>query len=253
MGRATTLKVISYNILEGGGGRLLLIADVLRQQKPDVVALLEAGGRANIEVLAHELDMDVAFGEANNPIGHIAWLSRLPILRTENHRHPGLAKTLLEIEVSWDSSPLCLFATHLSSRWDPPEPVEEIPIILDVLRPRTGQLHLLVGDFNALGPGDPVGSPPAGVEMRGDAADGAPRDAIRLILHAGYIDCYRMRHPHSPGYTYPSDRPWLRLDYIFASPPMGPVLRACDVLDEDGAVKASDHFPIWAEFHQVEG
>jgi len=98
------------------------------------VALLEAGNRANVEALAHELSMEIAFGEANTPIGHMAWLSRLPIHRAENHRHPGLAKTLLEIEVNWADVPLHLFATHLSSRWDPPEPVEEIPIILDLLR-----------------------------------------------------------------------------------------------------------------------
>jgi len=242
------LKIVSYNIQEGGSGRLSSIADVLRQQQPDVVALLEASSRATVESLAHELGMEVAFGEANTPIGHIAWLSRLPICRTENRRHPGLAKTLLEIEVSWADAPLHLFATHLSARWDPPEPAEEIPIILDLLRPLAGQPHLLVGDFNALRPGDPVGPPPEGVEKRGDAADGAPRDAIRLILDAGYIDCYRTQHSQSPGYTYPSDRPWLRLDYIFASPPIAASLHGCDVVHADDAVTASDHLPMWATF-----
>jgi len=245
-----TLKLISYNIREGGEGRLAAIAKVLRQQKPDIVALLEASSRANVESLAQKLGMEIVFGESNNPIGHIAWLSRLPIHRTANHRHPRLAKTLLEIEVNWERMPLRLFATHLSSRWDPPEPEEEIPIILDVLRSLADQPHLLVGDFNSLEPGDPFGPPPEGVEKRGDAADGAPRNAIRLILEAGYIDCYRMRHSQSPGYTYPSDRPWLRLDYIFASPPIAASLHDCNIVSEDEAVIASDHFPIWAEFRQ---
>ncbi len=246
------LKIVSYNIQESGSGRLSSIADLLRQQKPDVVALLEASSRANVESLAHQLGMDVAFGEANTPIGHIAWLSRLPIQRVENHRHPGLAKTLLQIEVNWEGTTLHLFATHLASRWEPPEPVEEIPIILDVLRPLAGQPHLLVGDFNALRPGDPVGPPPEGVEKRGDAADGAPRDAMRLILDAGYIDCYRTRHSQSPGYTYPSDRPWLRLDYIFASPPIAASLQDCGIVNADEAVSASDHLPVWAAFRHDE-
>ena len=242
------LKIVSYNIQEGGSGRLSSIASVLRQQEPEIVALLEAGSRATAEALAHELGMEVAFGEANTPVGHIAWLSRLPICRTENHRHPGLAKTLLQIEVNWEGTTLHLFATHLSSRWDPPEPVEEIPIILDLLRPLAGQPHLLVGDFNALRTGDPVGPPTVGVDKRGDAADGAPRDAIRLILDAGYINCYRAQHSQSPGYTYPSDRPWLRLDYMFASPPIVAWLHDCDVVNADDAVTASDHLPIWAQF-----
>jgi len=247
-----SVKIISYNIQEGGSGRLSSIASVLRQQEPDIVALLEAGNRANVEALAHELSMEIAFGEANTPIGHMAWLSRLPIHRAENHRHPGLAKTLLEIEVNWADVPLHLFATHLSSRWDPPEPVEEIPIILDLLRSLADQPHLLVGDFNALRPGDPVGPLPEGVEKRGDAADGAPRDAIRLLLDAGYIDCYRAQHSQSPGYTYPSTRPWLRLDYIFASPPIAASLHDCDIVNADDAVTASDHLPIWAVFRQDE-
>src|SRR5438270_8543559 len=122
MRRTVTLKLVSYNIREGGEGRLAAIARVLRQQKPDIVALLEASSRANVESLAQELGMEIGFGESNNPIGHIAWLSRLPIYRTANHRHHRLAKTLLEIEVRWEGMPLRLFATHLSSRWDPPEP-----------------------------------------------------------------------------------------------------------------------------------
>jgi exonuclease III len=125
--------------------------------------------------------------------------------------------------------------------------VDEVPAILDLLRPLAGQPHLLVGDLNALCPGDPVGTPPRGEEKRGDALPGAPRRAIRLILDAGYVDCYRSLHPETPGYTYPSHALWLRLDYIFASPPMAARLYACDVVMGEEAERASDHFPIWAQ------
>jgi endonuclease/exonuclease/phosphatase family metal-dependent hydrolase len=172
-----------------------------------------------------------------------------------------MAKTLLEIELVWDEpgkareqraggggTPLRLVATHLGSRHDRYQPVEEIPVILDLLRPLGSQPHLLVGDFNALAPGDPVGVPPHGVEKRGEAVDGVRRPAIQMILEAGYIDCYRTFHLHSPGYTYASDHPWLRLDYIFASPSMAARLHACDVVQGTSAKRASDHFAIWAEF-----
>lgn len=59
---------------------------------------------------------------------------------------------------------------------------------------------------------------PPGVEKRGEARPGAERRAIRLLVDAGYVDCYRALHPEEAGYTYPSDAPWLRLDYIFSSP-----------------------------------
>ncbi len=93
------LKVLSYNICEGGAGRLPEIAAVIRGQQPDTVALLEANSRANAAALARDLGMHLAFGEANCAC-HIAWLSRLPIRRWANHRRAALAKTLLEIEVA---------------------------------------------------------------------------------------------------------------------------------------------------------
>jgi endonuclease/exonuclease/phosphatase family metal-dependent hydrolase len=242
-----TLKILSYNIREGGNDRLPGIAAIIRKQQPDAVALLEATSRANALTLAQDLQMQLVFGEANNGI-HVAWLSRLPIQRERNHRLVALAKTLLEIEVAWAGAPLRLFATHLASRWDGRQPVDEVPAILDVLRPLAGQPHLLVGDLNALRPGDPVGTPPHGQVKRGDALPGVERRAIRLILDAGYVDCYRSLHRETPGYTYPSDAPWLRLDYILASPQMAARLWACDVVMGEEAEQASDHFPIWAEF-----
>ena len=243
-----TLRILSYNIEEGGGNRLDRIAEVIRQAHPDVVALLEAADRGNAEWLAGALNMQLVFGEANNEQDHVVWLSRLPISRSVNRRHPGLAKTLLEIEVVAGDEPVTLFATHLGSRWDVPQPADEIPIILKLMEGAAGTPHVLVGDFNALGPDDPVGQPPGGEPKRGEAIEGAPRPAIRRILAAGYVDCFRMLHPQAPGYTYPSHHPWLRLDYIFASPELAPHLGACEVVQGTAAATASDHFPMRAEF-----
>jgi len=241
-----TLRVLSYNLREGGGDRLAGIGDIIRRQRPDAVALVEATSRATL-ALARDLGMKLMFGEANGEY-HVAWLSRLPIRRIENHRLAVLAKTLLEIEVVWAGDPLRLFATHLASRHDPHSPAEEIPAILDVLSRVAESPHLLMGDFSALSPGDLIGTPPHGEEKRGEAVEGVPREAIRLVLEAGYTDCFRTVHPADPGYTYPSTTPWLRLDYIFASAEMAPRLRSCDIVIGKEAERASDHVPIWAEF-----
>jgi len=120
--------------------------------------------------------------------------------------------------------------------------------VLDVLAAARGQPHLLVGDLTARTPGEPIGKPPVGVEKRGEAVDGVPRLAIGPVLEAGYVDCYRALHPAEPGYTYPAATPWLRLDYVFASPELAPRLRACDLVGGDRAARASDHLAIWAEF-----
>jgi endonuclease/exonuclease/phosphatase family metal-dependent hydrolase len=245
------VRVLTYNIRMGGEGRLDAIAAVAAGVDADAVALVEATSRANAEALAHALAMDIVFGEANLGI-HLAWLSRLPILRAENHRPALLAKTLLEIEieieVDVDGEPVRLFATHLASRHDPRPPAEEIPAVLDALAAARGGPHLLAGDLNALVPGEAIGTPPSGVEKRGEAVDGVPRLAIAPLLQAGYVDCYRELNAEASGYTYPSASPWLRLDYVFASPELAARLRACDVVGDERAARASDHLPVWAEF-----
>ena len=241
------LKVFNYNIREGGGMRLRGLAAIIRAQQPDVVALLEATSWPRAALLARLVGMRLTFGRANNPF-HVAWLSRLPLTRSANHRLPTLAKTLLEIEVLWDGAPLRLFATHLAAGQDTLHPAQEAPIILELLRPLGEQPHLLVGDFNALHPGDTVGPPPWGEEKMHEAIEDDPRQAIRAILADGYVDCYRALHRDTPGYTYPADTPWLRLDYIFASPSLAVRLVACDVVDGAQAANVSDHFPLWAEF-----
>ena len=245
------LRVLTYNIQDGGGRRLPAIARVIRAQQPDVVAVQEATNRWATMLLARLLGMRLVFGQANNPF-HIAWLSRLPVTRHENHRLPGLAKTLLEIEVVWDGQPLQLFATHLAAGRDPLHPAEEAPVIIERLRTVARERHLLVGDFNALHPDDTVGTPPPSFTGMHEGVKSDPRAAIRCILNAGYVDCFRALHPSCPGYTFPAENAWLRLDYIFALPGMASQLAACEIVDSVQARHASDHLPLVAEFLRIQ-
>jgi exodeoxyribonuclease-3 len=228
------LRVLSYNILDGGQERLPRIANVIRRSQPDAVALLEATSRPNAKWLARELDMHLTFGEANSEFS-IAWLSRVPPVHVENRRLPILAKTLLEIELTWERAPVRLFATHLRAGREREHDLyraEEMRAVLDVLRASNEVPHLLVGDLNTVSPADPVGTPPATAEVedRGPGTSLLTRAVIPLLLEAGYVDCYRVRHSAEPGYTYKPPEPWLRLDYIFTSPHLTGRLQACDVV-----------------------
>jgi endonuclease/exonuclease/phosphatase family metal-dependent hydrolase len=237
------VRILAYNIRDGGADRLGAIADVVRSECPDAVALVETTADS-AAALADELGAELAFGGSNSVFDvHVAWLSRRPLRRARNHRLAALAKTLLEVEVDG----LGLFATHLASRHEEQaHPREgEIRAILGVLG-RVAGPHLLVGDFNALRPGDPIGAPPPGVAPRGEALPGAPRTVLAPLVASGYVDCYRSLHDE-PGYTYPAHAPWLRLDYAFASPEPAPRLTACDVVASDLAARASDHLPLVVE------
>ena len=238
------MRVCTYNIWDGGGDRLADIADVLRSIDPSVAALLEVKEEAVAARLARELEMEHAFGEGNGE-WHVAWLSRLQIRRAQNHPLPALAKTLLEIEVDG----MRLFATHLASSHEAARRprTAELRAILEILAACDGP-NVLAGDLNALVRGDAIGVPPVGVVPRGDAAPGAVRAVLDPLSAAGYVDCFRKLHPDEPGWTFPADSPWLRLDYVFASAELAPTLTACDVRDSEQARVASDHLPVWAEF-----
>jgi exodeoxyribonuclease-3 len=249
------LHILSYNILAGGQDRLPLIARVIQRHQPDAVALLEANIQSSVGALAQQLGMEVAFGKASSAF-HIAWLSRFPILRAENHRLPILEKTLLEIELHWEGIELALFATHLrAGRLQEHDHYRmlEMQAILGFMRSLDHQLHVLVGDLNTVHPADIPNVPlnaatSVGADKEKQNRPVFPRQVIPLLLETGYIDCYRTLHPVTPGYTYPVPIPWLRIDYIFAAPTLAGHLHACDVATGEEAEMASDHFPVWAEF-----
>lgn len=251
MSDARPLRILTYNILIGGEERVPLILDVIRGQGPDVAAIQEAANHGNVHMLARELGMKLIYGEANTTY-HIAWLSRLPALRSENHRHPVFRKTLLEIEVEWQRAPLRLFAAHLKAKVASEEHrAHEVAALLEIAGAARGIPHLLVGDFNAIAPADvfaPEGPVSAATAEWAPFAYAAPRLAIPPLLAAGYTDCYRMLHPDRRGYTCKTEGPSVRIDYVFASPEMAPRLRACDVVTAPPARDASDHFPVVAQF-----
>jgi endonuclease/exonuclease/phosphatase family metal-dependent hydrolase len=221
--------VLTWNIWNGGDGRLDAIEDVLRDQDADVVALQEANDRAAIETLGERLGMQVVYGDANSVFA-VAWLSRPAVARSQNHRLPVLEKTLLEIEVDG----MQLFTTHLSAgrtKAHEPRRIDEAEAILEL----AVDADVLVGDFNAVHPNDALGTPPPEEEL-----DYISRRPIEFVLEAGFADCFRELHPDERGWTYLSWDPWARIDYVFAR--RAP--RSCDVVETD----ASDHFAVVADF-----
>lgn len=245
------LRVMTYNILEGGGERLPFIRDVIRGQSPDIIAIQEANDRDLIESLAHELEMRLVYGEANTAYS-VAWLTTLPILRSQNHRLSELRKTLLEIEVEWQGQPLRLYNLHLKANIEnESQRMEELRAILRVTGPAGANPQLIIGDFNAIGPYDQFISdiqfPDEEIAFASHAYP-LPRLVIPATLAAGYVDVFRALRPESGGYTAKTPTPVVRIDYIFASPSLAGRAVTCDRVDGALPVYASDHLPVRADF-----
>ncbi|HEU0026662.1 MAG TPA: endonuclease/exonuclease/phosphatase family protein [Ktedonobacterales bacterium] len=245
------LRVMTYNILKGGGERIPYIRDVIRGQSPDAIAIQEANDRDLIESLARELEMRLVYGEANSAY-HMAWLTSLPIRRSENHRLPELRKTLLELEVEWAGQPLRLYNIHLKANPEgESQRMEEIQAILRVVGPASAEPRLLVGDLNSIGPHDryigDIQFPDEDVAFA-ERAYRLPRQVIPAVLAAGYVDIYRALRPESEGYTAKTPTPVVRLDYIFASPTLAARAVSCDRVEGSLPVYTSDHLPVRADF-----
>jgi endonuclease/exonuclease/phosphatase family metal-dependent hydrolase len=236
--------------------RVSEITAAIREQQPDLAALLDVEDMSLAAELGRELGMDARHGEGRHGWG-IAVLSKLPIDSFQNHALEPLFHTLVETRVSWNGRRLSLFATHLRgigpdgrTGLEARRRAQETVAMLEVVRPGRDQESLLIGDFNASRTGERGGPPPPRTEWWSRNYHRVPyaRVPIRLILESGFVDCFQHLHPEDPGYTIRTDHPWSRIDFVFASPTLAPRLHACEVATTGAAATASHHFPLWAEF-----
>jgi endonuclease/exonuclease/phosphatase family metal-dependent hydrolase len=160
------LRVVTYNILLGGGGREDRIAGVLERTGADVIALQECADLDLVRDLARRLSMEVMVGETSDGTDlNLAILTRLPVRRWKNHRHPNvMLRGHLECELgplSRTLPRLRIHCLHLAARFGERANGEarrlgEIQAVLHDIGGQRELPHLLTGDFNGIAPGDSV-------------------------------------------------------------------------------------------------
>ncbi len=159
-------RILSYNILRGGTGRVDQLARIIGSTQADIVGLVEAINPHVVEELAQRLDMPFfvsgqAKGEKRR---HLAVLSRLPILELQVHMRPGIftRRSILEVCIEEaGEKPLTLFVVHLTSRFHKGRESNrirrrEVQEILRIAASKRGFPHVILGDFNSVAPGEPV-------------------------------------------------------------------------------------------------
>jgi len=250
------MKLMTYNILDGGVGREQSILEVISSVQPDVVVLQEVFEAGFLDNLGVALNMQ-PFWVNGNRKRRVALLSHLPILSLRSH-HPAFPIWNNVIEASVEYQPgkvLKVFGVHKKAdlaiifewrRW------LEAGYILELTRPHTELPCLITGDFNAIGPGDTVitARMPSRLKLtlwlQGNRVY---RFSIRRYLKAGFADAFRLLNPTDDGFTLPTPRPNSRLDYIFVNKVLKSRTKQCWVVREPPAVEvASDHYPVVAQF-----
>jgi exodeoxyribonuclease-3 len=256
-GGGVTLRVMTWNIKNGGGDRLAAIAAVIRGERPDALALQELR-----DFDRHDARRMREFAEAVGMTAHLArsfFGQPVAVLVRPPLRIAGRAAVRWRlhhaaavVRVPTDAGPLTVVSTHLNP-FSPYRRMREARWL--AARYASAQrLVVRAGDLNSLDPGvdhaaeldrlDPV------YRRRHLAADGtADVRAIAAFAAGGFTDLWPPAGA-GDGRTAPTtagggpEFSGMRLDYVLASPPAAAAAHTIRVIRGHQAEYASDHYPV---------
>lgn len=252
------MKMMTYNILNGGLERLSLIIDTIKKESPDYLTINEANTFAlnNNEILKHvakESDFtyfDIALsGEQDY---HVAVFSKYPFLKIDKPQ--PLARACLIEKIKTEIGELSIASLHLTPYTEDLRH-SEIDLILKVQQKNKNKI--LVGDMNSLSKFDKYKPEMTKgfneMQTKKFTTNGKLRfDAIDKIMSVGYHDAaYELKKNFT--HTAPTfineyfAHTNMRLDYIFLSESLLSNLRNYSVITNKITAKASDHYPIVVE------
>ena len=243
-------RLLTYNILHGGGGRVDAIAQVINACAPDLVLLQEATNPANVERLAIATGMEDGRTFQRQSLGYLSRkkVSFFQWIRPRISRH-----AFLEVVPAGDE--LRVFGVHLSAvhaAWTERRRVLELHALLKSIDQHREGFHVLTGDFNTVAPGEEFNTDKLPFRLKPLIwlSGGSVRwRTIQTVLDAGYVDAFKLKNPTDPGMTLPTNDPHIRLDYVFVPHAHSTRVMACEVFRHSAAVGASDHFPVVADLH----
>ena len=244
--KGQSLRVMTYNIYgaratsPANAADLDAIAEVIRRQNPDFVTLNEVDvftNRTGKDVhqardLAEKLGMEWHFSKAIDRDGGEygdAVLSKYPILEKRSYRlpcaaeQPGEDRSLCVIRVQIDGKDLYVASTHLDHLSGD---ASRLVQATEIRRIRDTELEgdlILCGDLNAIPSSNVIAT------------------MTSFLSNTGPIDQY----------TFPSDDPSRKIDYIMYAPIEHFGVQNCQVVSRGdqqvGGVDASDHRPVIAD------
>ena len=244
--KGQSLRVMTYNIYgaratsPANAADLDAIAEVIRRQNPDFVTLNEVDvftNRTGKDVhqardLAEKLGMEWHFSKAIDRDGGEygdAVLSKYPILEKRSYRlpcaaeQPGEDRSLCVIRVQIDGKDLYVASTHLDHLSGD---ASRLVQATEIRRIRDTELEgdlILCGDLNAIPSSNVIAT------------------MTSFLTNTGPIDQY----------SFPSDDPSRKIDYIMYAPIEHFGVQNCQVVSRGdqqvGGVDASDHRPVIAD------
>ena len=248
---------MTYNILDGGEGRLDLILKVIKTENPDFLVVNEVNGfekddkinnfSREIRLPYYKLSLS---GEYDY---HTAIFSKYPFKEIKEIRPLRNAGTLVVIET--ELGEISIIGVHLAPYTEETR-LTEINLIIN--QQKQYQNKILMGDMNSLSTGDGYNEE----IIKGFNENQLSKfttngkfsfDVINKITSSSYIDTAEVFRKESVS-TVPTEITQdeanlteMRLDYIFVSDSLKNKIKSYSVVKNNLTNKASDHYPVVIE------
>ncbi len=205
----TTIRILTFNILHGattkGDFDLEKIASVIKEANPDLVAMQEVDFKTN-RAKKYDLVTELGWRTKMAPLFGIAMpydgggygegiLTKMPIIASRNmplpHAEKNEARTALQVLVKLPSGDtICFIGTHLEHQANDPDRIKQTRK-LNELFAESRYPSVLVGDLND-----------------------TPESLAIKVLKTKWTDSFGDK----PEFTFPSDHPDRKIDYIMYHP-----------------------------------
>ena len=240
------MKIVSWNIMQGGGPRAADIFNQLAEWNADVVCLQEFCDTANSALIAERL---CSIGLAQQVFAQTSQMyrvfvaSRIPFEVVEtNEMFPELGRSVV-VKLQC-KTPLLMAAVHIPNRDEPPKVKFEFhEKVIRFMEKYASEDAIVIGDTN---------SGQIGFDEESSYFNDKEHGWFDLIAKAGWADSWRKRNPESREYTWRSNSGnGFRLDQAFASKSADGRIRKIEYVQpktiEKTGKRISDHAAIVLE------
>lgn len=263
------MKILTYNTLFGGfdgadNRRQKLQHALIREVQPDVLLIQEAkgfelvGGKLLFQT-EDALEMRGLLGLAPHTGQNTAIFFRpeiKPLSFESDALHFHHVASAAQLAVPGFDAPITFVSVHLAPT-SPEVRLREAAYLIAHAAPE--KFTIIAGDFNSVSPHDPE---PAGWESLPPhfrarylppGSEKADRETLRTLYSAGFVDVAQKLGKNGestvPTVDFASAEfiPF-RCDHMLATPRLAEHAKSYEVIKDARSDKASDHYPVLAEF-----
>jgi len=226
------LKIISWNILQGGGTRVRKIVSQLTELNPDIIVLSEFRNNASgINLRYSLLKAGYRFQNVSSAPGNDNSVAILSKLACDQFLYPKSDEVYPHNIVASDYEAFTLYGMYL--------PHKKKHRLFDFLleQIQSTKPAVLVGDFN---------SGKNYIDQKGNSF--WYEDKLLALEKLGYLDAFRLKHGDVKEYSWFSHQGnGYRYDHTYVHESLKAIVKACYYLHDWRENGLSDHSPMLLE------